>query len=58
MDLAGVGFGDSALVHELTGTRSRPEQHVLLGPLTGQAARLLDLTGTRRALGIAPDDAT
>ncbi len=56
LDLAGVRFGDSALVHELTDTRHHPQRHVLVGPLTRQLAHLLDLTGTRRTLDIALDD--
>ncbi|MGW4778466.1 hypothetical protein ACWEPA_17625 [Streptomyces filamentosus] len=55
--LIGVTFGDCALVHELTGARSRPQRHVLLGPLPRRVARLLALTGTRHTLDIALDDA-
>ncbi|MFF9340485.1 MULTISPECIES: STAS domain-containing protein [unclassified Streptomyces] len=57
LDLTGVSFGDSALVHELTDTQHRPQRHVLFGPLTRQVAHLLDLTDTRRALDIALDEA-
>ncbi|MEU2657242.1 hypothetical protein ABZ615_18175 [Streptomyces sp. NPDC007325] len=57
VDLAAVRFGDSAFVHELTGARSRPERHILIGPLPGPIARLLDVTGTRQAFDIALDDA-
>ncbi|GGY80494.1 STAS domain-containing protein [Streptomyces omiyaensis] len=57
LDMTGVTFGDSALVHELTDTQGRPQRHVLLGPLTRQVARLLDLTDTRHALDIALDAA-
>ncbi|MFE5795147.1 STAS domain-containing protein [Streptomyces sp. NPDC056503] len=57
LDLAGIGFGDSALVHALTDTRRRPEKHILLGPLTRQFSRVLDLTDSRRRLDIAFDDA-
>ncbi|MFC9730681.1 STAS domain-containing protein [Streptomyces roseolus] len=57
LDLAGVRFGDSALVHELTDARHHPQRHILVGPLTRQVARLFDLTGTRRALDIALDAA-
>ncbi|MGW6534468.1 STAS domain-containing protein [Streptomyces sp. NPDC055051] len=46
LDLTGVSFGDSALVHELTDTQNRPERHLLIGPLRSQVARLLTLTGT------------
>ncbi|WP_030762518.1 STAS domain-containing protein [Streptomyces griseus] len=55
LDLTGVSFGDSALVHELTDTQNRPQRHVLLGPLTRQVGRLLDLTCTRHTLPIALD---
>ncbi|MFF2776009.1 STAS domain-containing protein [Streptomyces sp. NPDC058052] len=55
LDLAGIRFGDSALVHELTDTRLRPQRHMLVGPLTRQVARLLDLTGSRHALDVAFD---
>ncbi|MFF9473423.1 STAS domain-containing protein [Streptomyces roseolus] len=58
LDLAGVRFGDSALVHELTDTRFRPQRHVLMGPLTRQVACLLDVTGTRDILDITLDDAS
>ncbi|MFD5768327.1 STAS domain-containing protein [Streptomyces sp. NPDC127049] len=52
LDLVGVSFGDSALVHELTDTRNRPERHLLIGPLRSQVARLLTLTGTEDALDL------
>ncbi|WP_306313053.1 STAS domain-containing protein [Streptomyces hydrogenans] len=57
LDVAAVRFGDSALLHELTDTRSRPERHILIGPLPGPIARLLDITGTRHAFEISLDDA-
>ncbi|MEU2548518.1 STAS domain-containing protein [Streptomyces roseolus] len=57
LDLAGVRFGDSALVHELTDARCRPQRHVLMGPVTRQVALLLDVTDTRYTLDIALDDA-
>ncbi|MFF9147187.1 hypothetical protein ACF1BN_20230 [Streptomyces sp. NPDC014861] len=57
LDLAAVRFGDSALVHELTATRSRPERHILIGPFPGPIARLLDITGTRHTFDIVLDDA-
>ncbi|MET7759263.1 STAS domain-containing protein [Streptomyces sp. NPDC005389] len=57
LDLAAVRFGDSAFVHALTDTQCRPERHVLIGPLPGPLARLLDLTGTRHALDIGLDNA-
>ncbi|MFD5767725.1 STAS domain-containing protein [Streptomyces sp. NPDC127049] len=52
LDLAGVNFGDSALVHALDDTRSRPERHILIGPLSGQLTRLLAVTGTGDVLDV------
>ncbi|MEU2653756.1 STAS domain-containing protein [Streptomyces sp. NPDC007325] len=57
LDVAAVRFGDSAFVHALTDTRSRPERHILIGPLAGPLARLFDLTGTRHTFDVALDDA-
>ncbi len=56
LDVTGVRFGDSALVHALTDTRSRPQRHVVMGPLPRQVAFLLDVTETRATLDIALDD--
>ncbi|MFC9729692.1 STAS domain-containing protein [Streptomyces roseolus] len=58
LDLAGVRFGDSALLHELADTRCRPQRHILMGPVTRQVALLLDVTDTRHTLDIALDDAS
>ncbi|MFC9388655.1 STAS domain-containing protein [Streptomyces venezuelae] len=57
LDLAAVRFGDAAFVRELTDTQCRPERHILIGPLPGPIARLLDITGTRHAFDVALDDA-
>ncbi|MFE5767409.1 STAS domain-containing protein [Streptomyces sp. NPDC056485] len=51
VDLSGVTFADSSLLHALLDARHRI---VLAGPLPHQFHRLMDLTGTRRHFTTAP----
>ncbi|MGW0118550.1 STAS domain-containing protein [Streptomyces sp. NPDC003327] len=55
LDVSQVTFGDSSFLDELVRAHYAPGRLVLVGPLTRQVRRLLDMTGTRDVFHVAID---
>ncbi|MCF3961866.1 STAS domain-containing protein [Streptomyces fuscigenes] len=54
VDLSGVSFADSTVLHVLLQARRRSRRLVIAGPLGGVVLRLFEATGTRSAFTFAP----
>ncbi|WP_329459318.1 STAS domain-containing protein [Streptomyces sp. NBC_01497] len=53
VDLSGVSFADSTVLHVLLRARGRSRRLVIAGPLSAVVERLFDVTGTRSAFTFA-----
>jgi anti-anti-sigma factor len=54
VDLSGVSFADSSVLHVLLRARSRSRRLVIAGPLGSVVLRLFEATGTRSAFTFTP----